>query len=94
MNEDIVLEWDEGNAGHLNYGFTVELCEQVASNFPVVILDFRKGTSGSHFFIAPDDNGRMWTIAVLQKGGNLWRPITGWPSTNRQIRLYREESND
>ena len=31
--------------------------------------------------------GEFWTVILLERGNNLWRPITGWPSTGSEIRL-------
>jgi hypothetical protein len=38
--------------------------------------------------IGPDEDGRFWTIVLLYRDADLWRPITGWPSTNTEKRLY------
>jgi hypothetical protein len=40
--------------------------------------------------IAPDNEGRFWTVILLQSGPDKFRPITGWPSTASEIRLYKE----
>ena len=88
------FEWDDNNLLHMLVespnGITPDLLEELMTNGPKLFDDPRSNTSGSHFLIAPDNHGRFCTVAVLEKGDNLWRPITGWPSTNRQIRLYRE----
>jgi hypothetical protein len=30
----------------------------------------------------------FWTVILLQLGDDLWRPITGWPSTGTEVRLF------
>jgi hypothetical protein len=33
---------------------------------------------------------RLWTVILLHKGGDVWRPITGWPSAGSERRLFEE----
>jgi len=37
--------------------------------------------------------GEFWTVILLQLGNNLWRPITGWPSTASETRLYGDRKD-
>jgi hypothetical protein len=46
--------------------------------------------------IAAEDEsrkGRFWTVILLELGSDLWRPITGWPSTGSEIRLYLDRED-
>lgn len=50
------------------------------------------GRSGSHLMIGRSTIGRFWTIVIVQVDDEgTWRPITGWPSTGKEIRWH--ESN-
>jgi hypothetical protein len=53
----------------------------------------REGRSGSHLMIGPSATGRWWTIVIVNvdDARATWRPITGWPSTRREIRLWQGE---
>jgi hypothetical protein len=50
----------------------------------------REGRSGSHLMIGPCISGRYWTIVVMEVDDalGLWRPITGWPSTEKEIKAW------
>lgn len=88
------FEWDEANIIKIvssGRGITPELCFELAENDPRFFPEERPSKSGDFWMIAPDDRGRFWTIVVVSKGPDRWRPITGWPSTNSQIRRYRDE---
>jgi hypothetical protein len=37
--------------------------------------------------------GEFWTVILLELGNDLWRPITGWPSTGSEIRLFWERED-
>ena len=96
MPELLQLAWDKHNETYIREkaprGLTADVIEQVSRNDPKLMPDYRPGRSASHHMIGPDDQGRFWTVAVLETEVDwLWRPITGWPSTNSEIRRYREE---
>jgi hypothetical protein len=40
--------------------------------------------------IGPCISGRYWTIVVVEVDDalGLWRPITGWPSTEKEIKAW------
>jgi hypothetical protein len=38
--------------------------------------------------------GRLWTVILLEKGGDLWRPITGWPSTGSEMRMFLDRGSE
>ena len=41
--------------------------------------------------IGPDSSGRFWTIVILPAElSGEWKPITGWPSDNAEVRRYNE----
>ena len=94
----VEFEFDDANIGHFTAhperGLTLSIIIQVAANEPLLFADLNPEHSGSHRMIGPDDTGRFWTIVVLDKGDDVFRPITGWPSTNSQIRIYNEASNE
>jgi hypothetical protein len=94
VDDDIEFEWDIANLGKLassGRGVTPDLCKKLSENNAKFFPETRENKSGDYWMIAPDDTGRMWTIVVVFRGGNLWRPISGWPSTNSQVRRYYEE---
>lgn len=85
------FEWDEENLEHLRpHGVTLELAEEIKDGAPLFFLN-RPGRGGTHMMIGPDDSGRFWTIILVEAGAEgRWRPITGWPSDNPEIRWYNE----
>ena len=90
------LEWDERNLHHAlvdrPHGLTPQIAAEVASGSPKWFLNSPgEGRSGSDRIIGPDSSGQFWTIILLHRGGDTWRPITGYPSRNSQIRLYEEQ---
>ena len=85
------FQWDQHNIDHAErHGITPRLLSRVASGEPLLFAEKRTGRSGSHLLIGPDEAGRFWTVVLARLGANRWRPITGWPSTNSEIRLYEE----
>jgi hypothetical protein len=44
--------------------------------------------------IGSDQSGRFWTIALVLVDDEWyrWRPITGWPSTKKEIQAWRDAS--
>ena len=97
------FEWDEHNLRHIlddsPHGLTPRIVYLIASSGPQLFPNKPgAGRSGSHMMIgtaAEGDSpeGNFWTVILLKKGDDLWRPITGWPSTGSEIRLFmgREE---
>ena len=93
--DDIRFEWDEANSLKLKgagRGITPELCREIADIDPWFFIEARENRSGDYWMIGPDASGRIWTIVLVSRGDGLWRPISGWPSTNRQIRSYHERA--
>ena len=87
MDRDPEFRWNEFNLDHcLRHGVTPEVVTAVASNDPKLFPDTDPAHAGSDFMIGPDDGGRFWTVVLLSLGDDGWRPITGWPSTNTEIR--------
>jgi hypothetical protein len=90
----VEFEWDERNISYIlskeDRKITPSLVAEVSENDPLLVPETRGGRSGSHKMIAPANDGRYWTFVLLDKGNDVWRPITGWPSTNAEIRLYEE----
>ena len=72
-------------------GINEPLLVRVASGEPKVFENEpRANRSGTHVVVGPDEMDRFWTIVVLHVSGDIWRPITGWPSTGSEIRRYEE----
>lgn len=96
--ELVDFEWDSGNLRHIlsdsPHGLTPALCHQIRDGMPR-IFEARKGPgrSASHMIIGPDDDQRFWTIIVVYKEHGMWRPITGWPSTGSELKLYQQGAN-
>jgi len=86
----VEFEWDERNERHAAaHGVTPSLVIEVADTQPRFFPNSPgAGRSGSHLMIGPDARGRFWTVVLLDVSYERWRPITGWPSTNTEIRLY------
>jgi len=83
------FDWDNDNLTHAaRHGVTPDVVQQVAVNEPKLFANSGKGRSGSHLMVGPDDTGRFWSVVLLELTSELWRPITGWPSTNNEIRRY------
>jgi hypothetical protein len=88
----VEFQWDEWNLGHAaRHGVTPELVLAVANGEPVVFENEGDGRSGSHVMIGSDEAGRFWTVIVLELTSEIWRPITGWPSTPSEIRLHKRK---
>ena len=76
---------------HPERGINQALLNAIANGEPKVFENEpRADRSGSHLIIGPDGNRRFWTIVALQISEDRWRPITGWPSTNLEIRRHQE----
>jgi hypothetical protein len=85
------LEWDEENEAHSRHGATPGVCASVLSNRPKLFAN-KANRTGTHMMIGPDGSGRLWTVVLLRLGGGRFRPITGWPSTGKEIQRYRGEA--
>ena len=84
------FDWDEDNLAHAaRHGVTPIIVQQVAFNEPKLFANVGEGRTGSHLMIGPDDGGRFWSVVLIGLVPDLWRPITGWPSTNTEIRRYQ-----
>jgi hypothetical protein len=93
------FEWDAANLRHVleerSRGVNPALVDEISNGAPKLFPNaLMEGRSGSHLMVGPSAEGRFWTIVLLYKHSDLWRPITGWPSTNAEIRLYREDPNN
>ena len=90
------LEFDGRNLHHLaQHGLDANLIADVLAGAPIVAVNApRGGRSGSHLLVGPSSAGRHWTIVIVEMDDKigLWRPITGWPSTTKEILLW--QAND
>ena len=90
------FQWDEDNLRHVLVesprGVTPRLLSEIADGAPKLFQNSPlAGRTGSHLMVGPDAKERFWTIVLLYMHDDIWRPLTGWPSTQLQIRLYRQE---
>lgn len=89
-------EFDSANVPHLGrHGITPDMVLQVAASRPRFVPTFpRAGRSSSHRMIGQTMDGRCWTIPItrVEDSPETWRAITGWPSTRREERHYREQT--
>ena len=87
------FEFDEHNLVHLaRHGIAANLVWDVFLGSPRFFVNPpREGRSGSHLMIGRSSDGRHWTIVMVlvDDAAALWRPITGWPSTVKEVALWR-----
>ena len=93
------FEWDTDNLWHVEheaaYKISPALVDEVGSVDPVIVENEPGlGRSGSHKMIGPNRAGRFWSIILLHRYDDVWRPITGWPSSNNEVRIHQEAEND
>jgi hypothetical protein len=82
------LDWDERNEQHQKWGLNLWIADEVLNNRPLFFPNER-GKSGSHKMIGPTLFGHFWTVILIRTGSaKIWRPITGWPSTESEIGAY------
>ncbi len=84
------FEWDEKNETHsARHQVTPIIAAEVLCGTPLFFRG-RPRRTATHMMIGPALDGRFWTVHILETAKpGIWRPITGWPSTEREIRLYR-----
>lgn len=88
------LDFDDRNRAHLlRHGIDDTLCWDVLGGRPWFFDNPpAAGRTGTHLMIGADAGGRFWTIILVQAYRVRWRPITGWPSTDREIRRWHDRS--
>ncbi|TAK58231.1 MAG: hypothetical protein EPO22_11120 [Dehalococcoidia bacterium] len=87
------FEFDDANVAHMAlHGLEPNMVWDVWADEPILVP--RTGRSGTHLMIGQESSGRVWSIAVLLVDDELdiWRPITGWPSTRKEERTWRGRS--
>lgn len=90
------FEWDEANAEHLlRHNLTPEVVDEVATVGRPILWRKRQRRrqrrSTRRQLIGRDRYGIFWTVVVEPtRERGIWRPITGWPSTPREIDRYWE----
>jgi uncharacterized DUF497 family protein len=88
------FQWDADVGKHVGrHGLRVAIIHAVVKGTPRVFENTETGV-GSHRVIGPDRRGRFWTIIFVQARSGRWRPVTGWPSTAREIRRYKEDEDE
>ncbi len=92
---DAEFQWDTRNLEHAaRHEVSPRLVLAIAANEPRLFRNSGTGRSGSHLMIGPEDDGRFWSIVLLRISEEIWRPITGWPSTNTEIARYASENDE
>jgi hypothetical protein len=83
------IEWDEGNALHLQmrHGISPDEAEEVFVRRPV----FRRTKKGHYAAFGPASEGRYLTLVFELKPKGIARPITGWDMSRSEIRYYRRQ---
>ncbi|MFN0146362.1 MAG: hypothetical protein ACKVT1_07625 [Dehalococcoidia bacterium] len=95
MDEISGLEFDARNLEHLaRHGVDATLVWDVFLGDPKFFEQVQNELrSGTHLMVGPSTTGKHWTIVIVRvdDAAGTWRPITGWPSTGREIRRWRED---
>jgi hypothetical protein len=84
------LQFDERNLAHLGLKSIDDVVvKEVLEGSPRFVGNL-VGRAGTHKMIGPARDDRFWTIIIVQvdAASELWRPITGWPSTAKERRAY------
>ncbi len=87
------LEFDDRNLAHLAAkGIEANLVWEVLLGEPRFFVEARPNRSGTHLMIGPSSAGRSWTIVLVEtdQAERVWRAITGWPSTEKEKRLWQD----
>jgi len=70
-------QWDDGN-----------LPKAAAHGFTPRFRANLRGRATTHQMIGPAADGRIWTLCVMHVYEDVWRCVTGWPSTPRETEWY------
>jgi len=85
------FEWDEGNTPHATrHGLTPYITAEVGLLAPQFFIN-EEGLTGTHIMIGPHEDGRFWTIVLIDLGDDRWRPIAGWRSDSEEMRMYWQQ---
>ncbi len=87
------FDWDEGNSdkSRRKHGVTIEECEQVFSNIPLLFLDDLKHSKFEERFIAmgKTDAGKMLFVVFTPRQSKV-RVISARPMTGRNARFMKK----
>lgn len=91
--EILGFEWDEDNEPHCGrHGLTPFIAEEVRLGRPLVFPG-KPARTATHMMIGPAQDGRFWTLHILESHRiGIWRPITGWPSSASETKLYKKQA--
>jgi hypothetical protein len=97
MIEIAEFEFDDRNRRHLQETARLDemIITEVWSGRPVFAINEPAETrSGTHLMIGPDISGRIWTVVIVcvDARAAIWRAITGWPATAKEIRTWKSAS--
>jgi uncharacterized DUF497 family protein len=84
------LEFDDNNIEHLGkHGIAPEEIEQITGNDYITARNVRQPESRI-VMIGRTDGGRLLTVVLeATRDDVVWRPITGWESTQEERKLLR-----
>lgn len=88
----VSFEWNEENERECrDHGLTPFLTVEVNDRRPLYFLNY-VGRTATHMMIGPDLSGRFWVVAILPTEIDAcWRPITGYPAEEKEMKLYEQE---
>ncbi|MDE2021100.1 MAG: BrnT family toxin [Patescibacteria group bacterium] len=91
------FDWDEGNSdkSRRKHGVTIEECEQVFSNIPLLLLDDLKHSKFEERFIAmgKTDAGKMLFVVFTPRQSRV-RVISARPMDRKERTFYEESTKE
>jgi uncharacterized DUF497 family protein len=91
------FEWDEGNSdkSRRKHGVTIEECEQVFSNTPILFLDDLKHSSKEERYIAMGQTDAGKTLfVVFTPRGRMVCVISARPMDRKERKFYEESTEE
>lgn len=92
--EIAAFEWHRANIAKLNQGHRIGQWEvDELRELNEWAVDVHPDYPGQVRIIGPTRAGRFLTVALEPtEDPAVWRPITGWPSTEREIAYHHEQN--
>lgn len=90
MPHYLELEFDDDNIAELDrHGVAVEDVEAVFFGTPRFFKN-KRGRAGTRLMVGPDRGGRLLAVPIVETAvDGRWKPITAWPATENQKKLWR-----
>ena len=89
------LDWDERNQSHVEEHIDVELIEDLFDGGNWFVFPNYGGHPPEHRLFIGQTPAGVFVTAVLRdlshESPGLWRPITGWLSTQTERKRFRKE---